>query len=320
MKFGLIGCGYWGQKCIRALEGITGCDLAFIADTDLMKLKFYEKQGYRVTQDYGDILQEDDIVGVLVVTPASSHYLVVKDCLKANKHVFVEKPLTASSVEAEELVFLAASKKLKLMTGYVYLFHPAIVYIKRMLDRHELAPPIHFHFQRKNFGPIREDVSVIWDLAPHEISILLYLVGSMPIDVSASGVDIIGHNRPDIASVNFWFENGFSASMDFSWVDPIKMRELTIISRDKMLIFNDLAAEKIKVFNIGYDQAPVSLIVDQKIIVAAVSIPNKEPLREELQNFVECLNNGMEPLVSGRDGLAVVKILENIESVIKINK
>lgn len=305
-KLGLIGCGYWGLKCIRVLNDIKSCDLAWIADSDLAKLHPYKDQGYRVTQDYRDILKDADISGILVLTPASSHYSIIKDCLNANKHVFVEKPLTTSSAEAQELVSLAESKKLRLVTGHIYLFHPAIEYIKQAMNRQELKPPLHFHFQRRSPGPVREDVSVLWDLGPHEISIMAYLTGSYPTHISAVGVDMLGRGRSDVVSANLEFGRDISASMIFSWMDPVKIRDLTIISRQEMLVFNDMSAEKIKIFN----------AIQPDIAATVAPIPNREPLREELQHFVDCLESGKNPLISGRDGLTVVKILENIESVI----
>lgn len=317
MKLGLIGCGYWGPKCVRVLKDIRGCDLIWIADTNPDKLESYKKQGYRVTQQYQDILQDDDIVGVLVLTPASSHYSIIKDCLKANKHVFVEKPLAISSAEAEELVLLAESKKLKLMVGHIYVFHPAIEYIKQAMDRQKLKPPLHFHFQRRSPGPVREDVNVLWDLGPHEISIMNHLIGSNPITISAVGKDILGRGQPDVVSVNLGFEKSVSASMVFSWIDPVKIRDLTIISRGEMLVFNDLAAEKIKIFNVTEDNTMPNPVTQSEISTTIVPISDKEPLREELQNFVDCLEIGKEPLVSGRDGLAVVNILESIDKVMK---
>ena len=320
MKLGLIGCGYWGPKCVRALKGIKSCDLTWIADVDPTKLEPYKKEGYRVTREYRDILQDKDIAGVLVLTPASSHYSIIKDCLKAGKHVFVEKPLTTSSVEAEELVLLAESKKLKLMTGHIYLFHPAIEYIKRAIDEQELKPPLHFHFQRRSPGPVRDDVSVLWDLGPHEVSIMVHLAGSRPTSMSAVGVDILGRGRPDVVSVNLGFEKGISVSMVLSWIDPIKIRDLTIISRKKVLVFNDLAWEKITIFDTAQGNAALNSATQPKITATVVPISDKEPLREELQHFVDCLDTGRDPLVSGRDGLAVVKILESIEKVIKNNE
>lgn len=307
MKFGLIGCGYWGQKCIRVLQSIKNCDLALIADTDPVKLKPYQEQGCQVTNEYRDILKDDSIAGVFVLTPATSHYSIIKDCFQANKHVFVEKPLTASSAQAEELVLLAESKKLKLMVGHIYLFNPAIKLIKQIIDQRELKPPLHFNFQRRGFGPIRQDVNVLWDLGPHEVSIMLYLTGLKPTEVLASGVNILGNNQLDIVTADLKFGKDFSASMIFSWVNPVKIRDLTITSREKMLVFSDLATEKIKIFNVGKDQ----------ISTIAMPVPDKEPLYEELNHFVYCLEDGKEPLITGRDGLAVIKILEEIEKNIK---
>jgi len=317
MKLGLIGYGYWGPKCVRVLKDIKGCDLTWIADTDLVKLKPCKEQGYRITQEYRDILQDNNIAGVLVLTPASSHYSIIKDCLIANKHVFVEKPITTSSSEAEELVLLAESKKLKLMVGHIYIFHPAIEFIKQAMDQQEFKPPLHFHFQRRSPGPVREDVSVLWDLGPHEISIMTHLTESEPINISAFGTDILGRDRLDVVSVNLRFKKGISASMIFSWVDPVKIRDLTIISHQKILVFNDLITDKIKMFNTTQDN---TVSTQPEITATTVPIPNKEPLREELQHFVDCLETGKEPLVSGRDGLAVVKILEDIEKFIKNNE
>lgn len=315
MKLGLVGCGYWGQKCIETLKKIKNCRLAWVADTDQAKLEPYKKQGYRVTQEYRDILNDKDTAGVLVLTPATSHYSLVRDCLRANKHVFVEKPLTTSSVEATELTLLAESKKLNLMTGHIYTFHPAIEYIKWAIVRQELAPPLHFHFQRRNFGPIRDDVNVLWDLGPHEVSIMVYLTGTEPTDISAIGMDILNRGRPDIVSANLVFGKNISASMVFSWVDPVKIRDLTVISRTEMLVFDDMAADKVKRFDVSQKNMTPDPASQQKLNITAVPIPDKEPLRMELEYFVNCLENVGGPLISGHEGLVVVKILEDMEKV-----
>ncbi len=315
MKLGIIGCGYWGPKCVRALKSVTGAELEWIADADASTLETYRKEGYKVTTKYHDILRDETITGVLVLTPASSHYTIIKDCLKAGKHVFVEKPLTTSSADAKKLITLAEFKKVKLMTGHIYLFHPAIQYIKEAMRRRDLKPPLHFHFQRRSPGPVRKDVNVLWDLGPHEVSIMAHLTGSTPTSISSLGMDIHGHGHPDIVTVNLAFKKGITSSMVFSWIDPIKIRDLTIISRRKTLVFNDMAKEKVMIYDTT--KARPDSGMQPEVLPIAAQIPTIEPLREELQHFVDCLNSGSNPLVSGHDGLAVVQILENIEKSMK---
>lgn len=332
INFGLIGYGYWGPNFARDIEANPESQLKYCADLDvnsLLKVKA-KYPSTIVTNDYHDILNDKDVDAVAVVTPTKTHYQIVKEAILAKKHVFVEKPMCYSTEEAVELVALAKENKVKLMVGHIFLFNPAVDYIKKSIDLGQIGKLRHMHFQRRNLGPIRQDVNVMWDLAPHDISMALYFIGQMPTSVIASGETFLqnNNNNYDVVSATMKFTNNIVVNMIFSWMDPIKIRDVTIVGDQKMILFDDVSPlEKIKVFdknaNIIENTKDVSFGEYQiNIHGGDISIPaikSNEPLKEEISHFIDCLKNDKKPFTDGENGLAVVKVLAAIQKSLDNN-
>lgn len=324
VKVGLIGYGYWGPNIARILSESDFAELAYCADLlESSRKQINEKHPHITTTDnYKVMLEDPSVEAVCIVTPTKSHYKIAKDALLAGKHVFVEKPLTYSLHDAQELERIAREKKLKLMVGHVFLFNPAVEYIKNVIDARELGELRHLHFQRRNLGPIRQDVNAMWDLAPHDISMIIYFLNEMPESVVASGQSFIQKNIYDVVSVSLKFASGSIANMFFSWIDPVKIRDVTIVGSKKMLLFDDVEpTHKIKIFDKNVDILKnTSGKTFGEYVIALRSgnttipeIPQKEPLKEELMHFITCIVENRTPKTDGVNGIQVVRVLDAIQ-------
>jgi predicted dehydrogenase len=269
-----------------------------------------------VKKDYKDIF-DLALDAVVISTPPATHFSIAKDCLNHNLHVLIEKPMTLNSGDAEELIELAASKDLTLMVGHTFEYNSAVHALKKYIDSGELGDIYYIDAARLNLGLFQRDLNVLWDLAPHDISILMYLVGQNPVSVSAQGMPCIYQNVYDVAYLNLVFPNKISAHVHVSWLDPCKVRRITVVGSKKMVVYNDIENEqKLKVYDKGVDapEYPNSFGEFQYSYRSGdITIPRiafSEPLRQECQHFIDCIVNHVEPCSCGRDGLAVVKILE----------
>jgi len=324
MNLGLIGYGYWGPNLARLIEENRELNLKYCADLDRGALDRVKKKYPRltVTADYGEILRDPEVDAVLIVTPTSTHFSIAKECILAGKHVFVEKPLTRDPEDASELIRLAREKEVVLMTGHIFLFNPSVQFIKETIDSGEIGSLRHLHFQRRNLGPIRQDVNVLWDLGPHDISLVLYLVDDEPVSISASGECYIQEGVHDVVSVSIKFRNKTLVNMVLSWIDPVKTRDITIVGEKKMIFFDDVAQnEKVKIFNknvkiieettdVNFGEYQVALHSGGVFIPP---ISNKEPLKEELVHFIECIKGGKTPVSDGEQGRQVVELLDAMQ-------
>jgi predicted dehydrogenase len=318
LKVGVIGYGYWGPNLSRNFYELPSSDLVVVADMKEERLN-QAKSRYPqliVKKNYKDIF-DLTLDAVVVSTPPATHYAITKDCLEHNLHVLVEKPMTLKSSDAEELIELAASKNLTLMVGHTFEYNSAVHALKKYIDSGELGDIYYIDAARLNLGLFQRDLNVLWDLAPHDISILLYLVGQNPISVSAQGMPCIYQNVYDVAYLNLLFPNKISAHVHVSWLDPCKVRRITVVGSKKMIVYNDIENEqKLKIYDKGVDapEYPNSFGEFQYSYRSGdITIPRiafSEPLRQECQHFVDCIINHSEPCSCGRDGLAVVKILE----------
>lgn len=325
IKVGLIGYGYWGPNIARLIDESDRVELSYCADlldNSLNQIK--QKYPHAVTtKNYKDILEDKSVLAVLIVTPTKSHYKIAKDCLLAKKHVFIEKPLTYSVKEAQELVKIASENNVLLSVGHVFLFNPAVRYIKKIIEKGDLGTIRHFHFQRRNLGPIRKDVNVLYDLAPHDISMLLYFINQKPKSVIATGESYLQEGIQDVVSASIKFEDKIMANIILSWIDPIKIRDITIVGSKKMLLFDDVnPSEKIKIFDknanvieetrgVTFGEYQIALHSGDVYIPA---IENKEPLKEEINHFIDCIIEKKKPLNDGKNGLQVVRILEALQN------
>ncbi|NOX62534.1 MAG: Gfo/Idh/MocA family oxidoreductase [Chloroflexi bacterium] len=314
---GLIGFGYWGPNLARNFHAIPECDLAAICEANAHRLA-KARALYRATRFYDNVeaLLNSDIEAVAIATPARSHYPLARRALLANKHVFVEKPLAMSVAEAEELVELAEARGRVLMVGHVFEYNPAVRHIKTLLDKGVIGQPYYFYSTRVNLGRIQSDINALWSIAPHDISILIYLLGRMPVTVSARGARFLNGKVEDVVFLILTFPNGVLAHIHASWLDPSKVRRLTVVGSKKMIIYDDLAAEgKVKVYDKGvtrftdpqYGEYQYRLHTGD---IAIPKLPLLEPLRLETEDFIRAIQSGRAPLADGRNGLRVVRVLE----------
>ena len=319
LKVGVIGCGYWGPNLVRNFVQLRRSEVVWVADLDESRLSHMEMlyPMVKTTRDYTEILSDSNVDVVAVATPVRSHFKLASEALSAGKHVFVEKPLAASVSEAKNLVTQAASLAKKLMVGHTFLYTAAVQKMKEIIDSGELGEIYYVNTQRLNLGLFQQDINVIWDLAPHDISIILYLLGQQPRVVSAIGASHVNPSIEDVAMVTLRFSGQLVAFIQSSWLDPDKIRKTTIVGSKKMMVYDDVQpAEKIRIYDKRvqkpkhydtYAEFPYSYKYGDTLIP---KIEGTEPLRTQLQHFLNCIENGGDPLTDGASGLSVVKILE----------
>ena len=319
LNVGVIGCGYWGPNLIRNFSQLNESRVVRVADLDDNRLKHMKGlyPSLETTTDHLKIIDDPGIDIVAVATPVHTHFSICTEALEAGKHVFVEKPITATVLEAEKLIEIADRKKRKLMVGHTFLYTSAVRKMKEIIDSGELGEIYYINSQRMNLGLFQQDINVSWDLAPHDISIILYLLGQEPQFVSAIGEAHINPAIEDISILTMRFTNNLIAFVTSSWLDPDKIRKMTVVGSKKMLVYDDVqVSEKIRIYDKSvekpkhYDtfaEFPYSYKYGDVVIPM---ISGEEPIRTELAHFIECITNDTTPLSDGRNGLNVVKILE----------
>ncbi|MCD4774585.1 MAG: Gfo/Idh/MocA family oxidoreductase [Candidatus Aegiribacteria sp.] len=317
-KTGVIGLGYWGPNLLRNLYANKRNGELIMCDSDttrleIMKLR-YPDVSY--TSDYRDILNDSSLDAVVVATNVSSHFPLAKEALLAGKHVFVEKPFAASIEQAEELVELGEKNGLVTMVGHTFMFSPPVIKAKEIIDSGELGE-IHFiTSSRVNLGLHQKDVSVIWDLAPHDFSMLFYWLGEEPSSVNAFGHAYVLDKIPDVAFINLAFPSGAIGNVQVSWLSPSKLRRTVIVGSRKMLVYDDTEPiEKIKVYDKGVEVIEPESFGEYQLSyrtgdILSPKLPTGEPLAAEMDEFLRCIETGSTPISSGAEGLAVVRALE----------
>jgi predicted dehydrogenase len=317
MNFGVIGYGYWGPNIVRNLTTIEGSKVLTIADLDPSAQERARKAypGITITSDAMDVILSADIDAVAIVSPVWTHFELAKAALENGKHVFVEKPLTSNSAQGEELINLAQKKNLRIMVDHTFLFTGAVRKISELLDQEALGKLYYYDSTRVNLGLFQHDINVLWDLAPHDLAIIDYLVKSTPEAVVATGQKHLnGHE--DIAFMTLYFPDKVIAHINVNWLSPVKVRTTLIGGEKKMLVWNDLEAdEKLRVYdrgvNITSQEGVYDLLVHYRSgDMWAPKVEQGEALRRELTYFVDCVSSGQEPFNDGRSGLRVVKMLE----------
>jgi predicted dehydrogenase len=317
MNFGVIGYGYWGPNIVRNLTTIEGCKVLTIADLDPSAQERARKAypGIKVTSDAMDLILSADIDAVAVVSPVWTHFELAKAALENGKHVFVEKPLTSNSAQGEELISLAQKKNLRIMVDHTFLFTGAVRKISELLDEEALGKLYYYDSTRVNLGLFQHDINVLWDLAPHDLAIIDYLIKATPEAVVATGQKHLnGHE--DIAFMTLYFPDKVIAHINVNWLSPVKVRTTLIGGEKKMLVWNDLEAdEKLRVYdrgvNITSQEGVYDLLVHYRSgDMWAPKVEQGEALRRELNYFVDCISSGQDPFNDGCSGLRVVKMLE----------
>ncbi len=322
VRVGVIGLGYWGPKLARNFRNLPGVKMAMASDVRQERLddlnKVYPDIAY--TRNYKDLLN-DAIDAVVIATPVYTHYDLAREALMAGKHVFVEKPLTTNSSHGEELVRLAEEKKLRLMVGHTFVYNPGVEAVKRVIQAGELGNVYYLNSTRVNLGLLQPDINVMWDLAPHDLSILNHILDDDPVKVSALGSVYVNKSRnlPEVVYINLRYKNDMIANLRVSWLDPVKIRRLTVVGSKKMLVYDDISDNKVMLYDKGVEVPPYSITEEEFQASyrngpeSAVPYEWVEPLHAECDHFIDCIRTGGCPRSDGEKGLKVVKILESAQ-------
>jgi len=317
IRFGVVGYGYWGPNIVRNLEQLEETEVVAVCDKSPASRRRVQKShpNVYVTDDCGELLSNPGIDAIAVITPVWTHYEIAKLALQHGKHVFVEKPFTSSSAQAEELIELAASKNLKIMVDHTFLFTGAVKKIRQVLHENVLGKLYYYDSTRVNLGLFQHDVNVVWDLAPHDLSIIDHLIDEAPEAVVATGqTHLNGHE--DIAFITLYFPDRVIAHINVNWLSPVKVRTTLIGGEKKMLVWNDLEAdEKIRIYdkgvNVTTQEGVYDLLVNYRSgDMWAPQLERVEALRAELSYFVHCIDQNITPFNDGMAGYRVVKMLE----------
>lgn len=325
INLGIIGYGYWGPNLVRNFFLQNNCKIKAVVDGRLERLKILSNvyPSIIALQSAEDLINDPTIDAVVIATPVFSHFDLAKKALQNGKHVMLEKPMTASVEESNELIVLATEKKLTLMVDHTFLYTGAVKKMKALIDNNELGKINYFDSSRLNLGLIQQDVNVLWDLAPHDISILNYLVGYKPIAVQATGVSHIHNNIENIAYLTIKYEEDFIAHFHCSWSSPVKVRTMMIGGDKKMIVFNDNEpTEKLKIYDTGHnittDDEKSRLLIDYRTgDIFVPKIENIEALSGVANDFLNAIATGESPKSDWQSGLNVVKVLEAADRSIK---
>lgn len=306
----LAGCGYWGRNLARNLHQMG--NLAWVCDPSAKVLEGVKAayRGVRTSRNFDRALADPKVKAVALAVPAAQHYALAKQSLLAGKDVFVEKPLALRIPEAEELVELARKRKRILMVGHILEYHPAIRKLKEFVDAGDLGDIHYIYSNRLNLGKVRKEENILWSFAPHDISVILLLLGTLPESASTSGQNYLQHDVADVTMSCLSFPGRVRAHIFVSWLHPLKEQKLVVIGSRKMAVFDDVAKEgKLKIFDKGIewkDGQPVT----RQTAESTLFFPEMEPLREELRHFVDCVRNRKAPRTDGRNGLRVLRVLD----------
>jgi predicted dehydrogenase len=334
LRAGLIGLGYWGPNYARVLQELPEAELAVACDLqeealDVVRLR---QPSVRATRDPAEVVGAEDVDAVIVATPTSTHYSLALVALEAGKHVLCEKPLAESAAQCDELIAAAARADRILFVGHTFIYNPAVRQMRGLIERGELGRILYCHAARTGLGPIRSDVNALWDLAPHDLSILFHLVGRDPVSVSAIGESFVQPGVEDVSFLHMRFEDGVLGAVHVSWLDPYKVRRVTVVGDRRMVVFDDVAVdEKLKVFDRGASYDAVSeeargvefgefkaVIRDGDIVVPRVAA--REPLKDQVADFVECCLTGRQPETDGYAGRRVVAVLEAASASLRLGR
>ena len=317
-RVAIVGLGYWGSNIARNLEALPGCELAWCCDTDGERLERMRAAfpAARFSADLSEVLADESVTAVAVATPVSTHAALAELTLASGRHCFVEKPLACDVASAERLVALAAERQRVLMVGHLLAYHPALVALKDLCDSGELGETRYMYSQRLNLGRLRADENALWSLGAHDVSAILALTGAMPAQVSARGESYVRDGVEDVVFAHLGFAGGLTAHVHVSWLDPRKERRLTVVGSRRMATFDDMETERtLTVYDKGFDPDAVTEgdYVARSGEQHSPAISRREPLRIELEHFLECVGGGAEPRTGGREGLQVVRVLAALQ-------
>lgn len=329
LNVGVIGCGYWGPNLIRNFNNnIHDCTLKTVSDLDESRLKHITTNHPNVkgVTDANQLVEDKEIDAVVVATPVKFHFSLAKTALLAGKHVMIEKPMASSVAECEELVEIANSKGLVLMVGHTFLYSEPVRKIASIIKSGDIGDIRYINSQRLNLGLFQKDINVAWDLAPHDISIILYLLGSYPKTVNCQGNAHVTPGIEDVTNMSLMFDSDRFATIQSSWLEPRKVRQMTIVGTRRMIIYNDIQpTEKVRIYDVRVDRPPhydTFAEFQYSYYYGDIYTPRldqSEPLKVQCQHFLDCIREGKKPISSGERGLELVKILEASSESLKNN-
>ncbi|MGH7941983.1 MAG: Gfo/Idh/MocA family protein [Limisphaerales bacterium] len=320
-----IGCGYWGPNLLRNFSALKDCHVKYVVDASAERRGFVEANFPRTTAvaDPTTILADPEIDAVVIATPAASHFRLGMAALEAGKHIFVEKPLATTAAEVDELARVAAEKKLTVMAGHTFIYNCAVRYVKKLIDDGELGEIRYVYSQRLNLGRIRSDIDALWNFAPHDISIIQYWLGNPePVSVARQGMAYMQEGIDDVVFLSLTYPGKIMANIHVSWLDPQKVRKMIVVGSKKMVVYDDVADDKIAIYDKGIDRRAVlgeNMDFDHPrppqfnyrsgdILLPQVKFI--EPLRMEAEHFIDCVRNRTTPLTGVHHAREVVAILE----------
>ena len=324
-----LGCGYWGPNLLRNFSALADCEVRYVVDASAERRAFVHSNFPKTTAvESSDVAFDDpDVVAMIIATPASTHFDLARRALECGKHVLVEKPLATTVAEVDTLARCADQHGLVVMAGHTFIYNPAVRYVKRLIDAGELGDVRYVYSQRLNLGRIRSDIDAMWNFAPHDISIIQYWLDDQdPTSVSRQGMDCIQPGVDDVVFVNLSYPNKVIANIHVSWLDPQKVRKMTVVGSRKMVVYDDVADDKIAIYDKGIDRKAVlgeHMDFDQPMPpdfsyrsgdILLPQVKFVEPLRLEAEHFLECIRTGKEPATGITHARTVVSILERADA------
>jgi len=326
IKVGVIGCGYWGPNLIRNFSSLSECKVKSICDIDPERLSHMKKlyPGVETSSDLEHITNDPEIDAIAIATPVYLHFEMAKKSLLAGKHTFIEKPMASSVAQCQELIQLAEKQKLTLMVGHTFIYTPAVRKIKEIIDSGEVGEIFYISSRRLNLGLFQKDINAAWDLAPHDIAIILFILQHPPISINCQGKAHVVQGIEDVINLSMNFSNGGFATIHSSWLDPLKIREMKFVGSKKMIVYDDTEPlEKIKIYDKRVEVPPHYDTFEEFQYsyhygdMYAPFIKQVEPLKVQCNHFLECIKSGAKPDSSGLEGLKVVQILEAASESLK---
>lgn len=328
LNVAVVGCGYWGPNLIRNFASLSECRVKKICDSSLERLAHIKKlyREVETTTEFEDVLEDSQIDAVAIATPIRSHFEMGTKSLDAGKHTFIEKPMACSTAECKKLIETAEKQGLILAVGHTFIYSTPVRKIKEIVDSGELGQIQYISSRRLNLGLFQTDINVAWDLAPHDISVILHVMGKHPVSVNCQGKANVNPNVEDVTNIILNFSGGGFATIQSSWLDPNKIRETTFVGTQKMLVYNDLEPiEKIKIYDKHvkmpphYDTFAEFQYAYHYGDMYSPYLEMVEPLKVECRHFLDCINGSAKPLTGGLEGLQVVQILEAASQSLKKN-
>lgn len=327
VNVGIIGCGYWGPNLVRNFSAVDNCYVKYCCDVDSNRLKYIQKLHpfLKITNEYKRVIEDASVNAVVIATPVSMHFPIAMNALEAGKDVWIEKPMTASVKEAQALIKMTEKHKRLIFVDHTFIYTGAIRKIKEIIKSNVIGRILYFDSVRVNLGLFQHDVNVIWDLAPHDLSVMDYLLEKTPSGIYATGVGHYNNDIENIAYLSLKFDNNMLAHFHFSWLAPVKIRQILICGSEKMILYNDMEpSEKVKVFDKGVtvnekkrESLYQTLVSYRTGDVYSPKLDTKEALSLACEHFVECINSRKPPLTDGYAGLRVVKMIEASQRSIK---